>query len=195
MVRVNSKATFAVAEAWSIHRERLATRAADYDPFVRARIEAGRTLLAADYMAMHARPHRLVRAMDARLSDLDALVLPTTPIVAPTLAEVASSEGFTRQECAGPAQSGNRQFLRSLRDFTSAATRGRAAGWTDARGTQRAGSQAVPDGGRGRAPVCGLSTSPASTASWKGVAHRPLAEASCSPQRSVVKVKIPDSVE
>ena len=32
MVRVNSKATFAVAESWSIHRERLATRAADYDP-------------------------------------------------------------------------------------------------------------------------------------------------------------------
>ena len=39
MVRVNSKATFAVAESWSIHRERLATRAADYDPFVRSRIE------------------------------------------------------------------------------------------------------------------------------------------------------------
>jgi hypothetical protein len=36
----------------------------------------------------------LVRAMDVRLSDLDALVLPTTPIVAPMVAEVASSEGF-----------------------------------------------------------------------------------------------------
>ena len=95
MVRVNSKATFAVAEAWSIHREHLATRAADYDPFVRSRIEAGRTLLAADYMAMQRDRTALVRAMDARLSDLDALVLPTTPIVAPTLAETASIEGFT----------------------------------------------------------------------------------------------------
>jgi aspartyl-tRNA(Asn)/glutamyl-tRNA(Gln) amidotransferase subunit A len=38
----------------------------------------------------------LVRARDARLSDLDAPVLPTTPIVAPTLAETSSSiEGFT----------------------------------------------------------------------------------------------------
>jgi aspartyl-tRNA(Asn)/glutamyl-tRNA(Gln) amidotransferase subunit A len=36
----------------------------------------------------------LVRAMDARLSDLDALVLPTTPIVAPTIAEVWTSQGF-----------------------------------------------------------------------------------------------------
>ena len=33
--------------------------------------------------------------MDARLSDLDALVLPTTPIVAPTIAEVSGSERFT----------------------------------------------------------------------------------------------------
>jgi aspartyl-tRNA(Asn)/glutamyl-tRNA(Gln) amidotransferase subunit A len=37
---------------------------------------------------------RLVRAMDARLADLDALVLPTTPIVAPTIAEVATPETF-----------------------------------------------------------------------------------------------------
>jgi aspartyl-tRNA(Asn)/glutamyl-tRNA(Gln) amidotransferase subunit A len=95
MVRVNSKATFAVAESCSIHRERLATRAADYDPFVRSRIEAGRTLSAADYMAMLRDRTVLVRAMDARLSDLDALALPTTPIVAPTIAEVSSSEGFT----------------------------------------------------------------------------------------------------
>ena len=76
-------------------RERLATRAADYDPFVRPRIEAGRTLSAADYMAMLRDRTVLVRAMDARLSDLDALALPTTPIVAPTIAEVSSSEGFT----------------------------------------------------------------------------------------------------
>jgi aspartyl-tRNA(Asn)/glutamyl-tRNA(Gln) amidotransferase subunit A len=95
MVRVNSKATFAVAESYSIHRERLATRAADYDPFVRSRIENGRTLSAADYMAMLRDRTALVRAMDARLSDLDALVLPTTPIVAPTIAEVSGSEGFT----------------------------------------------------------------------------------------------------
>jgi aspartyl-tRNA(Asn)/glutamyl-tRNA(Gln) amidotransferase subunit A len=37
----------------------------------------------------------IVIAMDARLSDLDALVLPTAPIVAPMITEVASSEGFT----------------------------------------------------------------------------------------------------
>jgi aspartyl-tRNA(Asn)/glutamyl-tRNA(Gln) amidotransferase subunit A len=38
---------------------------------------------------------RLVRAMDARLADLDGLLLPTVPTVAPTLAEVsAAPEAF-----------------------------------------------------------------------------------------------------
>ena len=95
MVHVNSKATFSVAESYVIHRERLTTRAADYDPFVRSRIELGRALSAVDYMAMLSDRTALVRAMDARLADLDALVLPTTSIVAPTMAEVASSESLT----------------------------------------------------------------------------------------------------
>jgi len=37
---------------------------------------------------------RLIRAMDARLSGLDALVLPTTPIVAPTIAEMEDTHTF-----------------------------------------------------------------------------------------------------
>src|SRR5215831_18580352 len=95
MVRVNSKASFSVAESYVLHRERLATREADYDPFVRSRIELGRALSAADYMAMLRDRAALVHAMDARLADLDALVLPTTSIVAPTIAEVSSSESLT----------------------------------------------------------------------------------------------------
>jgi aspartyl-tRNA(Asn)/glutamyl-tRNA(Gln) amidotransferase subunit A len=38
--------------------------------------------------------NRLVRAMDSRFLDFDALVLPTTPIVAPTMAELADVENF-----------------------------------------------------------------------------------------------------
>jgi aspartyl-tRNA(Asn)/glutamyl-tRNA(Gln) amidotransferase subunit A len=94
MVRSSSKTTFPAAEGYSIHRERLATRAIDFDPFVRSRIEAGRTVSAADYIAMVNDRTALVRSMNARLVDLDGLVLPTTPIVAPTIAEVSTSEGF-----------------------------------------------------------------------------------------------------
>jgi len=95
MQQINAKGGFAPAEAYSIHRERLATRAADYDPNVRARIERGRELSAAEYVAMVRERANLVRAMDARLSDLDGWVLPTTPIVAPTIAEISTCETFS----------------------------------------------------------------------------------------------------
>jgi aspartyl-tRNA(Asn)/glutamyl-tRNA(Gln) amidotransferase subunit A len=43
---------------------------------------------------------RLVAAMDARLSDLDVLVMPTTPIVAPPIAEVANPATFAARNAA-----------------------------------------------------------------------------------------------
>ena len=51
----------------------------------------------ADYIEMAQTRRRLVQAMDARMAALDALVLPTTPIVAPKLAEVAASDEFGRK--------------------------------------------------------------------------------------------------
>jgi aspartyl-tRNA(Asn)/glutamyl-tRNA(Gln) amidotransferase subunit A len=92
MVRVNAKGSIPVAEAYAIHRERLATRGADFDPFVRGRIERGREISAADYIVLMRDRAALVRAMDARIADLDALVLPTVAIVAPTIAECQNTE-------------------------------------------------------------------------------------------------------
>jgi aspartyl-tRNA(Asn)/glutamyl-tRNA(Gln) amidotransferase subunit A len=39
----------------------------------------------------------LIRAMDARLADVDVMCWPTTPIVAPTMAEVATPDDFARK--------------------------------------------------------------------------------------------------
>jgi aspartyl-tRNA(Asn)/glutamyl-tRNA(Gln) amidotransferase subunit A len=94
MMAANARGGFPAAEAFAIHRESLKNGAADFDPNVRARIERGERISAADYVDMARDRARLVRAMDARLSDLDALVLPTTPIVAPMMAEVSDREGF-----------------------------------------------------------------------------------------------------
>jgi aspartyl-tRNA(Asn)/glutamyl-tRNA(Gln) amidotransferase subunit A len=47
-VRANARGSIAVAEAYAIHRERLATRGAEFDPFVRSRVERGREISAAD---------------------------------------------------------------------------------------------------------------------------------------------------
>jgi len=81
-------------EALSIHRERLQARGDDVDPNVRARIERAAKISAADYVDMARGRAALVRAMDARLSDVDALVLPTTAIVAPKLTDIATPETF-----------------------------------------------------------------------------------------------------
>jgi aspartyl-tRNA(Asn)/glutamyl-tRNA(Gln) amidotransferase subunit A len=94
MLRINAKGGFAPAEAYAIHRDRLAVRAADFDPNVRYRIERGSQLSAADYVAMRRERDALVGAMDAHLAELDGLVLPTIPIVAPRMDEVATRETF-----------------------------------------------------------------------------------------------------
>jgi aspartyl-tRNA(Asn)/glutamyl-tRNA(Gln) amidotransferase subunit A len=39
----------------------------------------------------------LIRLMDERLADLDVLALPTTPMVAPTMQEVAPADEFARK--------------------------------------------------------------------------------------------------
>ncbi len=94
MLTINGKGGLAPPEALSIHRERLSRRAGDIDPNVRARIERGGQVHVADYVDMVRQRSALARAMDARLADLDALILPTTPIVAPRLDEVATPESF-----------------------------------------------------------------------------------------------------
>jgi aspartyl-tRNA(Asn)/glutamyl-tRNA(Gln) amidotransferase subunit A len=94
MVGVNAKGTLAAIESYSSHRDQLKAHGGDYDPFVRTRIERGGEVSAADYIQMLRNRAGLVRAMDVRLSYVDALVLPTTPIVAPTIAEVSNSDIF-----------------------------------------------------------------------------------------------------
>jgi aspartyl-tRNA(Asn)/glutamyl-tRNA(Gln) amidotransferase subunit A len=97
MIEVNAKGGFAPAESYAIHRERLKRSGAGIDPHVRARIERVSGMTAADYIDMAQGRQRLVRAMDARLASLDVLALPTTPIVAPTIAEVAAPDAFGRK--------------------------------------------------------------------------------------------------
>jgi aspartyl-tRNA(Asn)/glutamyl-tRNA(Gln) amidotransferase subunit A len=94
MAKVNSVATIATVEAFQLHRERLVARGAEMDPFIRTRIEIGSAVSAADYQGMLRDRSELARAMDLVLAEYDALVLPTTPIVAPTMEEVSTPEGF-----------------------------------------------------------------------------------------------------
>ena len=97
MAEVNAKGGILPVEALAIHRERLARRAAAIDPNVRVRLERAQKISAADYVDMLRERTVLVRAMDARLADIDVLAMPTTPIVAPPLADLATPDSFARQ--------------------------------------------------------------------------------------------------
>lgn len=72
-------------EAACWHRRYLNTRADDYTPPVRARLESGRTIAAVSYLEARESSLALQHAVDAALDGCDALVLPTLPIVAPPL--------------------------------------------------------------------------------------------------------------
>jgi aspartyl-tRNA(Asn)/glutamyl-tRNA(Gln) amidotransferase subunit A len=95
MAEVNANGGIAPPEACAIHRDRLKRRGDDVDPNVRARIERGCAVSAADYIETLRARERLVRALDRRLGGTDALVMPTTPIIAPTIAEVADPKVFS----------------------------------------------------------------------------------------------------
>ncbi len=94
MTQLLSRTSILVAEAYAIHRDRLTRRAADVDPIVARRTEKGREISSADYIETLQVRAALVRAMDARLTDLDVLAMPTVPIVAPRLDEVAEPKAF-----------------------------------------------------------------------------------------------------
>jgi len=100
MGEVNAKGGISPYEACGIHRDRMNRRAADIDPNVRARIERGCATSAADYADMVRERSRQVHAMDGRLATLDALLMPTTSIVAPTIAEVADPKIFAARNAA-----------------------------------------------------------------------------------------------
>jgi len=93
---VNAKGGFAASEAYAWHRALLAEKGALYDPRIRPRIERGSTLSAADYVDLLAARRRLIAEFDASTGAFDALLLPTTPIVPPRLAELEDEREYNR---------------------------------------------------------------------------------------------------
>ena len=89
---INAKGGFTAAEAWAWHRETIERAADRYDPRVVSRILRGKELSAADLLdLLHART-AWIAEVEAAVSGFDALILPTVPLVAPSVAELAASD-------------------------------------------------------------------------------------------------------
>src|SRR6185312_13153602 len=97
MAEVNKRGGVQPAEAFTVNRDILDRRGGDIDQNIRARLERARNTSAADYIWMCNQRLGLVGEMDAWLSDVDVIVMPTCRIVAPTQAEVAAPEEFARK--------------------------------------------------------------------------------------------------
>ena len=94
---INATGGFAAAESYAWHRDLIARRGNEYDPFVHPRIMRGKDMSAADYIELLARRADLQRRVSAITSNYDAVIMPTCAIVAPTLDEVATSDGFVKK--------------------------------------------------------------------------------------------------
>jgi aspartyl-tRNA(Asn)/glutamyl-tRNA(Gln) amidotransferase subunit A len=97
LAAINAKGGFAASEAYAWHQKLLARRGKDYDPIIYPRILRGREMSAADYIDLLAARADLVKRAAAVTSNYDAIIMPTCAIVAPTLDEVSTPDGFTKK--------------------------------------------------------------------------------------------------
>ncbi len=87
---------YAGAEAYHIHRPYL-DRLGEYDPRVGQRLLLGKEISAADYVALGELRAAYMREVGVLAAPYDAIVMPTVPCVAPTIAQTeASMDDYVR---------------------------------------------------------------------------------------------------
>jgi aspartyl-tRNA(Asn)/glutamyl-tRNA(Gln) amidotransferase subunit A len=90
------RGSFSSAEAWRRFGALIEARPNDIDPRIAERILRGRTITAADWSEnLRARAAMMTR-FEKHMQQFDALLAPTTPIVAPLIADMENDEKFRR---------------------------------------------------------------------------------------------------
>ncbi|THD52044.1 MAG: amidase [Bradyrhizobium sp.] len=93
---MNTKGGFAAAESYAWHRYLIASHGDVYDPRVSSRILRGETISAADYIDLLEARKSLIARATVRLAPYDALVMPTSAITPPRIADLADDKAFTK---------------------------------------------------------------------------------------------------
>jgi aspartyl-tRNA(Asn)/glutamyl-tRNA(Gln) amidotransferase subunit A len=91
---INAKGGLPPAESYAWHRPLIESGAASYDPRVLSRIQRGATQSAADYIDLLAARKAFIAAVEQRIARFDALLIPTTPVIAPRLADLEKDDDF-----------------------------------------------------------------------------------------------------
>ncbi|MHB1249811.1 MAG: amidase [Polaromonas sp.] len=92
LTAINATGGFSAAESYAWHRTLIAGHEAEYDPRVALRILRGVRMSAADYIDLLAARKQWMARMETRLSGFDAVLSPSVPIVAPTIASVLDDD-------------------------------------------------------------------------------------------------------
>ena len=89
---VNPRGALTSAEAYVWHRQWMKDGADQYDPRVIIRIRPGETITAANYIDLMRLRERFIRTINAAASGYNAMLMPTTPDTAPTIAEASQDD-------------------------------------------------------------------------------------------------------
>ena len=98
--KINAKGGLSAAESWAIHRALIAKAEKMYDPRVLVRILRGKEQDAADYIDLVNARADYIRRMAVVTAPYDALVMPTTPLIAPRIADLAADDAYRRANAA-----------------------------------------------------------------------------------------------
>jgi aspartyl-tRNA(Asn)/glutamyl-tRNA(Gln) amidotransferase subunit A len=93
---INRKGGIAAAEAYALHKARLTTDAAHYDPRVSSRMLRGREQDAADYIELLDRRSSFIARVSQLIRKFDGVLMPTVPIVAPAMSEMTEDADYIR---------------------------------------------------------------------------------------------------
>lgn len=89
---INPRGMITASEAYAWHRKYIKDGADKYDPRVLARIKTGEAISAPDYVQLLALRRDFIRSINQAAAGYDAMLMPTTPDIAPPIADVLKDD-------------------------------------------------------------------------------------------------------
>jgi aspartyl-tRNA(Asn)/glutamyl-tRNA(Gln) amidotransferase subunit A len=93
---LNAKGGFSAAESYAAYGDLIEAHPDQFDPRVALRVLKGREQTAADYLRLQRARGELISHVEHKTAAFDAWVMPTVPVIAPTLAELESDASYFR---------------------------------------------------------------------------------------------------
>jgi aspartyl-tRNA(Asn)/glutamyl-tRNA(Gln) amidotransferase subunit A len=108
---INRLGGLVAPEAYALHRARIASSAALYDPRILNRIVRGSEQSAADYIDVWQRRAEFIERVTAVIAPYDAVLMPTVPIVAPRIEDLRADDVYVRTNALVLRNSGVVNFI------------------------------------------------------------------------------------